>query len=45
MGETHRVTDWTYLFGGAVGALFGAWVEVDDAPPAKEAAPAAPAKR
>jgi hypothetical protein len=34
-GETHELTSWTYLFGGAVGALYGAWVEVDDTPPAK----------
>ncbi len=24
--------DWQFLLGGAIGALYGAWVEVDDAP-------------
>ncbi len=32
-GQTHNLTDWTYIFGGIVGAVYGAWVEVDDAPP------------
>ena len=35
-GETRPLTAWTYLFGGIVGALYGAWVEVDDAPAKKE---------
>lgn len=34
---THRITDWTFIFGGAIGALFGAWIEIDDAPAPKEA--------
>jgi hypothetical protein len=41
---THAITDWQFLFGGAVGALFGAWIEVDDAPPAKDDKDAAKAK-
>jgi hypothetical protein len=41
MGETHRLTDWTPLFGAGVGAIYGAWVEIDD-PPGKKAAEAAP---
>ncbi len=28
------LTGWTYVFGGIVGAIYGAWVELDDAPPA-----------
>lgn len=32
LGQTDVVTDFGFLFGGAVGGLFGAWVEVDDAP-------------
>jgi hypothetical protein len=39
--QTHRLTEWTYLFGGLVGALYGAWVEVDDAPARKPPADAA----
>ena len=31
-GERHSLTGWSYLFGGAFGALYGAWIEVDDAP-------------
>ena len=33
--EARPLTAWTYLFGGIVGALYGGWVEVDDAPPPK----------
>ena len=36
-GQSRPLTGWTYLFGGLVGAIYGAWVEVDDAP-AKPAA-------
>jgi hypothetical protein len=44
-GETRMLTDWGYLFGAAVGGLFGAWVELDDAPAKKqEDAPAAKGK-
>jgi hypothetical protein len=32
-GQTHALADWTYLFGALVGGVYGAWVEVDDAPP------------
>jgi hypothetical protein len=36
MGEGERVIyDWQPLFGAIVGAIYGAWVEVDDAPPAE----------
>lgn len=36
MGEGERVLyDWQPLFGAIVGAIYGAWVEVDDAPPAE----------
>lgn len=34
--ETRNVYDWQYIFGGVVGALYGAFVEVDDAPPAEK---------
>jgi hypothetical protein len=35
-GERHPITGWSYLFGGALGALYGAWVELDDAPAKKD---------
>jgi len=35
-GEARPLTSWTYVFGGAVGALYGAFVEADDAPAAKK---------
>lgn len=41
-GESRPLTAWTYLFGGVVGALYGGWVEVDDAPPPKPKASAKP---
>jgi hypothetical protein len=31
-----QLTDWTYLFGGIVGGIYGAWVELDDAPAKSE---------
>lgn len=34
-GQSRHFTDWTYLFGGVVGAIYGAWVELDDAPAKK----------
>jgi hypothetical protein len=34
-GEVHPLTAWPMIFGGIVGAIYGAWVEVDDAPPPK----------
>jgi hypothetical protein len=43
MGETHRLTDWTPLFGAGVGAIYGAWVEIDD-PPGRKVEPAPEAK-
>ena len=36
-GEVHALTAWTPIFGALVGALYGAWVELDDAPPPKPA--------
>jgi hypothetical protein len=36
-GQARPLTAWTYVFGGIVGAIYGAWVEIDDAPPAPEA--------
>ncbi len=33
-GETHNVYDWQYVLGAAIGALYGAFVELDDAVPA-----------
>ena len=32
-GETRLVQDWPFVLGGAIGALYGAFVEVDDKPP------------
>ena len=34
MDETRLVQDWPFVLGGAIGALYGAFVEVDDKPPA-----------
>jgi hypothetical protein len=31
--ETHALHDWQFVLGGAIGAIYGAWVELDDAPP------------
>jgi hypothetical protein len=33
--ETRNIFDWQPIFGGVVGALYGAFVEVDDAEPKK----------
>ncbi len=30
-----HLTEWTYVFGGLIGGLYGAWVEIDDAPAKK----------
>jgi hypothetical protein len=30
LGETRNVVDWPFVLGGAIGGLFGAFVEVDD---------------
>ncbi len=35
-GQARPLTGWTYVFGGIVGAIYGAWVELDDAPPASD---------
>lgn len=43
MDETRLTHDWQFIMGGAIGALYGAFVEVDDAPPPKAAD--APKKR
>jgi hypothetical protein len=32
MEESRLVQDWQFVLGGAIGALYGAFVEVDDAP-------------
>ena len=32
MDETRLTHDWQFVMGGAIGALYGAFVEVDDAP-------------
>jgi uncharacterized membrane protein YfcA len=31
-GETRDLLAWPFLVGGAIGAVYGAWVEVDDSP-------------
>jgi hypothetical protein len=33
MGDTRLVQDWPFALGGAIGAVYGAFVEVDDKPP------------
>jgi hypothetical protein len=44
-GESHTLSQWPYLFGGIFGALYGAWIEVDDAPVADpDALPKLPKK-
>jgi hypothetical protein len=43
MDETRLTHDWQFVMGGAIGALYGAFVEVDDAPAPKAAD--APKKR
>src|SRR6266545_1336355 len=43
-GQARPLTAWTYLFGGLVGAIYGAWVELDDAPPPREDGGAKPSK-
>jgi hypothetical protein len=50
-GETRNVVDWQPVFGGAVGAIYGAFVEIDDAIPSggastkSKSAPAKPASK
>jgi hypothetical protein len=36
LGEPRNLYDWQFLLGGAIGAIYGLWVEIDDAP-AKQA--------
>jgi hypothetical protein len=33
--ETHNLYDWTFILGAAIGGVYGAWVEADDAVPAE----------
>ncbi len=35
--ETRNLYNWQYILGGAIGALYGAWIEMDDAAPAVKA--------
>lgn len=35
-GESHSLTGWQPLFGAVVGAIYGAWVEIDDPPGQKK---------
>ncbi len=34
--EPHNLYDWTFVLGAAIGGIYGAWVEADDAPPAAD---------
>src|SRR5215831_4161351 len=34
-GDSRSLTQWTFIFGGLIGAIYGAWVELDDAPAKK----------
>ena len=34
--ETHNVYNWTFILGAAIGGVYGAWVEADDAAPATD---------
>jgi hypothetical protein len=43
-GETRNVIDWQPLLGAVIGAVYGAWVELDDAPPKTQVDAEAPAK-
>ncbi len=43
--EARRLTDWTPVFGGLVGAVYGAWVELDDPPKRRERRPKEPASK
>ncbi len=31
-GETRDLLSWPFVVGGSIGAIYGAWVEVDDSP-------------
>lgn len=39
--ETRNIVDWQFVLGGAIGAVYGAFVELDDAPAKKAKVPAA----
>jgi hypothetical protein len=49
LNETRLLQHWQFVFGGAIGALYGAFVEIDDAAPKaaakEEAAGARPSAR
>jgi len=34
--ETRNLYNWQYILGAGIGAIYGAWVELDDAPPAEK---------
>lgn len=34
--EPRNLSDWTFILGAAIGGLYGAWVEADDASPAAD---------
>jgi hypothetical protein len=34
--QTHNLYDWQFILGGAIGAMWGAFVEFDDAPSKKD---------
>ncbi len=38
-GQTRLVQDWQFVMGGAIGAIYGAFVELDDAPSKTDAPP------
>lgn len=37
--ETRNLYDWPFLLGGIIGGVYGAWVEIDDAPDRSAAPP------
>lgn len=43
LGESRNLYDWQFLLGGAIGGIYGAWVELDDAPAKKQAEDKKPA--
>jgi hypothetical protein len=45
MEETRILHDWQFVLGGAIGALYGAFVEIDDAPAKGAKRDEAPAKK
>jgi hypothetical protein len=44
-GETHNVYDWQWLLGGAIGAVYGGFVELDDSVDEKARAAAKAARK